>query len=499
MINIGIAIVFTGVLVLVLALRGRIAAKGQFCKKCKFDLAGLDLDSIDAKCPECGNEVHQQSTRRTILRRRSRVGLTIACALMLAGIGSVGMGAAGQTRAMVAAMPDSIVLFLTDMGMDEALDELHTRTSLVPSTMSAKDWDHAIESGLAIQADNSILWDMRWGQVLFDALSNDQMSKEQVEQYFTVGLEYELLVRDRVHPGTNILPNKLRRIQTRLQPFTGGTTAYSIRNQITAVSVGETVPFFEQDLHEWKRSLRIQNDGHQSSSSAGTYGYLEFFDKSSGAQVKFVFSYTIRLDRGDELVFEKNVQEQVTVTVIDPSEPIVRVVKNDAIAQSVFDKVFMTAIKITEVFPEPPKNNRMPSPNAMAMTAEPVAKTVSFQFFMVFDDEEIKIGTMSNPTSSTNGIGAWLSVGESRKNGISNEQAREIHAKLLNKDTVTIVARTDSALMIKEPNVDEVLGMTIIFENVPIEIVKLLEMGGGVGANDTRVKPTSFESYGDTP
>lgn len=121
---------------------------------------------------------------------------------------------------------------------------------------------------------------------------------------------------------------------------------------------------------------------------------------------------------------------------------------------------------------------------------------------MLLDDEEIQLGTLRNPAaniSAPSSVGGWLSVGESRRSEISDKQARDIHAKLLTRDTVIIVAKTDSSLMSKEPNVDEVLGMTIIFKNVLIVIADRSEMGSSVDADDTRVKPTSFESYGEKP
>ncbi len=170
MIIIGIVLLGVGLLVSILAFRGRVVARGQFCKKYRFDLAGLDLDAADARCPECGRGIHQESSRRTLLRRRSRLGLIAATLLLVSGFGAIGVGAAGKTNAIITAMPDSVVLWLTDLGVDEALDELVVRVSKVPGTMSAKSWDDAIEQGLAFQADKTLVWDVRWGEVLVIAM-----------------------------------------------------------------------------------------------------------------------------------------------------------------------------------------------------------------------------------------------------------------------------------------------------------------------------------------
>ncbi len=195
MIIFGIILVVLGFVIFLLAMRGRVAARGQFCKKCKFDLAGLDLDPTNAKCPECGSEIHQESARRTQLRRMSRTGMVIAAILLLVGTSGVWAGAAGKTNALIAAMPDPIVLWLTDWGVDEALDELVVRTSKVPNTMSVENWDRAIEQGLAFQADSTLIWDERWGQVLVVAMLEKRLVGDALYKFIESSLIAEFETR----------------------------------------------------------------------------------------------------------------------------------------------------------------------------------------------------------------------------------------------------------------------------------------------------------------
>ncbi len=200
MIIIGIVLLSVGLLVSLLAFRGRVVARGQFCRKCRFDLVGLDIDSPQAKCPECGSETHQDSARRPLLRKRSRVGLGVALIIMLAGGAGIWAGAAGKTGSIITAMPDPIVLWLTDWGVDEALDELVVRTSKVPNTMSAKSWDDAIEQGLAFQADTAMVWDVRWGEVLLIAMLERRLAGDAlykfVESSLIAEFETRQIIRD---------------------------------------------------------------------------------------------------------------------------------------------------------------------------------------------------------------------------------------------------------------------------------------------------------------
>ncbi|MGV6814741.1 MAG: hypothetical protein ACWA5W_07025, partial [Phycisphaerales bacterium] len=112
MIVFGIILGAVGFILLIIALRGRVTHRGQFCKNCKFDLAGLKLESADAKCPECGSGIHDESARRSQLRRVSRIGVVISAIVLLVGTSGVIAGATGKTGSIIAAMPDPVVLWL---------------------------------------------------------------------------------------------------------------------------------------------------------------------------------------------------------------------------------------------------------------------------------------------------------------------------------------------------------------------------------------------------
>ncbi|MDF1810182.1 MAG: hypothetical protein P1U42_10860 [Phycisphaerales bacterium] len=499
MIIVGIIVFIIGVLIFGFAWRGRVSEHGQFCKKCKFNLDGLSIDSADAICPECGRDIHHETSRRIKLRRRSRIGLVFASFTLILGIGIVTVGSAGKTSVIIAAMPDWIVIQLTEFGNNEALDELIVRTSLVPSMMSVSNWDHAIEAGLAIQADPSITWDLRWGQVLFDALNSNQMSDAQLEQYFTNGYQLELRVRDRVHPKSPKLPNSLILNQSRMGCITGGVTDYSFRYDITACRVEGSVPFFERELSDHRNYVRVFQDSAISSNSAWFNNLSEVFDKAPGEQIQLVFEYTTRLDQGDRLdpIFESKVQHRVAVRVIDPSKPIVRVVKNDEIAQSLFESTTISSFSIEKIPPEPRLKARRLSPTSIFIVEGMIPHYISLQFYLVLEGEEFKIGFASNETSKMNSFGGWLKIDSTPKNGLSQEQVVDIHSKLLEMDHVTVIAKTEVDRMLEKPSVDEIVGVNLIFEDVPVEIVETLNTTNP--GFDARMKPTRFESFGDTP
>jgi len=237
MIIFSIVLVVLGFVIFLLAMRGRVVARGAFCKKCRFDLAGLDLESALAKCPECGRGVGDRADRRVVLRRKSRWGLGLASILLLGGVGTLGFWASGNASVILKPMPDWAVVGLTEMGMDAALDELVVRVSRVPNPMSGSQISKAIEAGLAHQADVVAAFDPRWGEVLYVACVERYMSGEQLKQYMLLGVSSDVLIRDRVHRGANKVDVLMKITPARMNALTGGYTGYSVSRKWIADGV----------------------------------------------------------------------------------------------------------------------------------------------------------------------------------------------------------------------------------------------------------------------
>ncbi|TVQ33362.1 MAG: hypothetical protein EA376_02375 [Phycisphaeraceae bacterium] len=93
LISIALAAAAIGAVLLALGLRGRRVNDHPHCRRCRFDLSGLDIGAASAKCPECGGEL---AGRRTIRigarRRRPRLivsGAAVLLLLVAAGAGVV--------------------------------------------------------------------------------------------------------------------------------------------------------------------------------------------------------------------------------------------------------------------------------------------------------------------------------------------------------------------------------------------------------------------------
>lgn len=186
---IGTALLLLSLPLFALALRGRIAARGRFCRKCKFDLAGLDTPPT---CPECGRDLTQPKAVRLTLRRVRR--LTLACAVVFFLLGGTltALFATNNTARVLAALPDRVVLALHDLGVDAAFTEIATNRLTGPRALDAAAWPRLIDAALAHQADTSTPWDPRHGEVLQHAFTLARLTPEQITAYFTHGTESSL-------------------------------------------------------------------------------------------------------------------------------------------------------------------------------------------------------------------------------------------------------------------------------------------------------------------
>lgn len=471
MIILGLIVCSVGLLMLPLAVRGRVAQRGQFCRGCRFDLAGLDLDPADAKCPECGREIHHSTDRREILRKPSRIGIIISTLLFLAGI--VSIGAQSKASTIVAALPDPIVLWLTDWGVDEALDELVIRSTIVPTTMSDKSWDHAIESALAIQADPKITWDPNWGEVLFQGIIQQRLDAQQLEAYFVNMDVSELVVRDRVHPGVDGFGYMLRWETIRNSMLTGGKINYQLFHRVSAYGIQGEEPIWTSEPG------RRATNGQWLSSHTGiswmrtsTWNMAEYFAHEPGHTVGVYFEYEMTLVPVGEAtpVFAHKARKEFEIQIISSDEPIVRTSRDQAGVELVMENMQIAPIKIMSQIEVPRPNYYTQIMRTLLSSPIPLDQ-LAFEVYLRIDGQDIRVGNMTQNQSpdSFKGHVQW-GIKPGDEAGI--DLARRIHAKLIEKGTATVIVRTNAELVEDIPGIDQVLGVEFMFEAVPVLIVE---------------------------
>ncbi|MCC5822029.1 MAG: hypothetical protein LAT64_01945 [Phycisphaerales bacterium] len=179
-------ILFTlGLVLLAFALRGRVAARGRFCRKCRFDLQGHGPDA--AACPECGRELARPGSTRPVLRRSRPVVLTLGVLLFLAGTTLLAISATNNTARIFAALPDRVVLALHAVGVDAAFTEIATNRLDRTPALADRAWEGLILAALEHQSDDAQPWNPRHGEVLMRAFEQARMDPAQIDRYFANG------------------------------------------------------------------------------------------------------------------------------------------------------------------------------------------------------------------------------------------------------------------------------------------------------------------------
>ncbi|MBL4591171.1 MAG: hypothetical protein JKY96_04355, partial [Phycisphaerales bacterium] len=175
-----------GIILMGRAIRGRLISEHPHCRKCRFDLHGLDLGE-GTKCPECGSTVTADTPSVQFGLRRFRRGLfLVALVLMLGGSGTIAWPWISKMPAIknvdwYAKFPEGLLLMLESGGNDDAFQELHDR--LIPGEVSDEGLAKLIDRAFKHQADVATPWDERWGDVLLYGLLMDKIADEQMGPY----------------------------------------------------------------------------------------------------------------------------------------------------------------------------------------------------------------------------------------------------------------------------------------------------------------------------
>ncbi len=468
MIPASILIVFLASFLFVLAWRGRVAARGQFCKKCKFDLAGLDLEMLESKCPECGCGIHHEAGRRALLRQKSRFGLTIVAAMLLVSVGLIGFGISGKGGMILGMLPDSTVFWLNDLGVDEALDEVVVRVSRPDEPMADEFLIRAIADALAHQANTEQVWDPRWGEVLSQMFGNPIMSDEQMLQYLRNGMDIGVVIRDRVHQGASSVSMNHTMAYGRISAVNFNSTGSMYTVKATSGGVvgeeprpmgtngGMTTNLF---IPNRVNAMNMRTDGKVEPTGVG-------FDVEPGTSVMVFVEYQLIL-RGIGVVGTYRTEQPVLV--VEPDEAIVPILNDPTMAQAICESIVISHVRVLEEIPEQADNFGL-SVLAFKVNYDGLPASIALNVFLDLSDGElIKIGKLvqQGPSETKGGqVSWWMKPYETRE----STPYAEVIARLIERGQVDIIFKTDATLADSNPGIDEVLELSLRFEDIPVAV-----------------------------
>ena len=474
MIAIGICAVFVALFFGFLAWRGRIVERGQFCRKCKFDLAGSSMNEGD-RCPECGSAIHLESSRRTTLRRTYKPGVIVFTLTFLIGCGAIGFGIWGNPAAVYSSLPDAFVVQGVKWGSDAALDEATTR--LTTSTAFAKHHhSDLINHALKIQADRSQPWDPRLGQILINALVANQFDQEQIESYALNGWVHTLDLRDKAYPGDQFIHYRLNSIGDRVGATGYAMTKFSMGAMIREYGVPGDEPVWSMEPGA-RIGARISISGGGGSPGTWSMSSLWQMDKYTsktavGDSIPIYIDLEVRLSNpNDEPVVSKITRLERSVTIVDPSEPIVQMTENTQHAEQIAQAISIGPM-YTMVSPTPPGPNHYNIIMKFAAYIDAIPTSFAFKVYVKIGDEEVHIGDLVREGPDEEPRGQYVQWGISPSDSEGLEEALGLHKVAIEHGTVDVIFRADPDEAIKIPTIDEVIDATIMFSEVPLMIVE---------------------------
>jgi len=191
-----------GAALLAAGIRGRVVSRHPHCRKCKFDLVGLAIESAESRCPECGAELRTSGAVRQGLRRKRPVITALGVLLLLAPPVLVGIGIIAKTN-IHAYKPDFWLMYearyASSTSLTPQLAELLSR--MQADKLGGGNRDALILRTLEVQADDTGGWDTAWGNILDFAAANSLLTEEQLKQNARNAPDWSMHIRPTVVEG----------------------------------------------------------------------------------------------------------------------------------------------------------------------------------------------------------------------------------------------------------------------------------------------------------
>jgi len=478
-------LLIVGLALLPIAVRGRVFATGQFCRKCRFDLAGLSVESEHAKCPECGRSIVGKSTHRASLRRRSLKGLVISALLMVVAAILLGVNYSGNTARIYAQFPDLFIVHLSILGDEDASDELATRLIRKPP-VSDPLWERMIHNAMKAQANPDQQWEPIFGEILGTALFTGRLSPEETVQYFRNAVETEFVIRDSIPQGSTEIVSRFLTTPGRVHAYNNDQTGKRLTITVMSTKVGTEQPrrYGADDAGKNLGSYQIgipNQYSHWSYTSALRIEPVESqIDAEVGSTIQVDVHYQISLSDDPNMKSsgtpdtEPMLLEDLSITrdilVTDPQTPLVELVDDAQLASEVCNLFGISQMRLTREL-DPDRQNWMPILGCTMQLKSKLDIPCAFRVFLVVDGEEFEIRNYIQETTEGGFYGTVADWRPDTDDPETKQLAQELITKLSQTKVVDVIFRTEPTVADSNPVINQVIDTTLVFRGVSVELV----------------------------
>lgn len=320
-----------GVVLFRIGLRGKLVSPNLHCRKCKFDLAGHDLND-PTPCPECGTILRSDTPSITIGLRKTRK-LVILVSILFLLTAATGFAwpklsklPSIQSINIYEHFPESMLTKLATTGDNKALRTLHNR--LIPGKVSEKTIQKLVEHALNLQANKTIPWDQWWGDVLMYAFLEEAMTDQQLHTYLERTQTPSVYIHKEVGPDADKVYYTTRGTAS----IRGGGFSNFVHEWHRYTQANSAISFWESPFEldtaystprlasEEQKRGGVAGTNFQWSPYIGTGGggmthYVSFPLDQDEIQVVFPAEFTVRKD--DEILHTWEVEIERTVKRVD--------------------------------------------------------------------------------------------------------------------------------------------------------------------------------------
>lgn len=480
MLILALCIIALGFVLLGWSIRGRVAGRGRFCAHCRFDLAGLEFGAGPTPCPECGRSIGAAGTIRTIRRQRRSKMLLVAVVIIVAGSAIIAVPITGNTGAIIARMPDRVVLYTAQRGSIPALDELIARLA-GPRTLPEWVWSDAIEAALEYQADTTTVWEPRWGEVITLAWSTQRMSDEQKGRFARNGIRIKVWIRDRLQAGERSVGLWVDFTGDRASGINMYKTPYDLRHAI--VVTGGT-----HDQERWSlpggaatsSSFIIPANGPTGTSGLGSgvqvsKSIAELLRPGDALEVFVELQSTLVSTSDASEIPTEPIRFTQRVTVVGPDEPIVEVVKDPMSAKQLLEGTSISPILGLRA--DAPDRQAYDDAGGFALnfTQRPraIAGTLSLRHHLGGElFEATTLNVVATPKLTGQGIWNFMS-GHSISIDPNDHERNALYQRVTRDGVVDVIFRTDPQAASLNPKIAQIVDVDMVFRGVPVVFFEL--------------------------
>ncbi len=505
MMTISILCLALSVLIILFGMRGRVSARGLYCRACRFDLSGIAHDQPNAKCPECGRLLRFGKAPRQVVRRRMRLVVAFGIFGFLISGGYLAILLSGSAGKVYRVMPNGVVLNASIWGSEDALDVLMERIGNDDQSIDEPAWDQLIDHALIRLDAIEIDWNPHWGEILYVAACTDRMNVDELQKYIEQISTLSMSVKGRMLGGEDSVAVTLELRSHRASASTGGQLPYRYLLKLKQSGIDgwvneDNASFYTGFEGGLPLSMSTPPAGGWSSTSVvaevGMTRDGELLEIDETARMVVETSLEVVSRDGGDALFSIDQRFTADIRVFDPDVELVGRISPSEPIDTLAERITLHPFKVTH--PEE-WDAQAGSPNSMISyhielqdTPHPIAYTI---YFLSANGEELQLDEIvAPPSSGSHGLG------RSAKPGADDpEQAariRRIAEEMLEQGKATLILRVTPELANDVAGSGGMLDLDILVRDVGVEPQSGDSISSWSSVSPDGVKGTALEREG---